>query len=73
MGQLKSKTRLEQGWKARQEHGVPREASPEKAAILRDAVPIAKVEKDEASGSLTTEGSKERLCKPNEEEENKML
>ena len=58
---------------ARQEHGVPKEASPGKAAIPRDGVPIAKVEKDEASGSLTTEGSEERLCEPNEEEENKML
>ena len=58
---------------ARQEHGVPREASPGKAAIPKDEVPIAKVENDEASGSLTTEGSKERLCEPNEEEENKML
>ena len=58
---------------ARQEHGVPREASPGKATIPRDKVPIAKVEKDKASGSLITEGSEERSCKPNEEEENKML
>ena len=58
---------------ARQDHGVPREASPEKAAIPRDEVPTAKVRKDEASGSLTTEGSEERLCESNEEEENKML
>ena len=58
---------------ARQKHGAPREASLEKAAIPRDRVPITKVEKDEASGSLTTEGSEERLCEPNEEEENKML
>ena len=57
----------------RQEHGVPREASPGKAAIPGDKVLIAKVEKDEASGSLTTKRSEERLCEPNEEEENKML
>ena len=57
---------------ARQEHRVPREASPGKAAIPRDEVPIAKVGKDEASGSLTIEGSKERLCELNEEEENRM-
>ena len=43
---------------ARQEHGVPREASPGKVPIPRDEVPIAKVGKDKASGSLTTEGSK---------------
>ena len=43
---------------ARQRRGAPMEASIEKATILRDEVPIAKDEKDEASGSLTTEGSK---------------
>ena len=37
-----SRTKLEI---ARQEHGVPREASPEKAIIPRDEVPITKVEK----------------------------
>ena len=58
---------------ARQEHGVPREAGPRKDAIPRDGVPIAKVGKDGASGSLTTEGLEERLCELNKEEENKML
>ena len=57
----------------RQEHEVPREASPGKAAIPRDEVPTAKVEKDRASGSLTTEGSKAQLYSPNIEEEEKML
>ena len=36
--------------------------------ILRDEVPIAKDEKDEASGLLTTEGSKAQLCSSNIEE-----
>ena len=38
----------------RQEHGVPRESSPRKAAIPRDEVPIAKIGRDGASDSLTT-------------------
>ena len=54
---------------ARQEHRVPREASPGKAAIPRDEVLIAKVGRDGASGSLTTEGSKAQLCGSNIEEE----
>ena len=58
---------------ARQEHGVPRKASPGKAAIPRDKVPIAKVGKDGASGSLTTEGSKAQLYGSNIEEEEKTL
>ena len=58
---------------ARQEHGIPREASPGKTAILRDEVPIAKVGKDEMSGSLTIEGSKAQLYSSNIEEEKKML
>ena len=58
---------------ARQEHGVPREASPRKNAIPRDEVLITKVEKDGASGSLTTEGSKAQLYGSNIEEEEKSL
>ena len=42
-------------------------------AIPRDEVSIAKDKRGETSGSLTTEGSKEQLCKPNKEEEKKML
>ena len=57
----------------RQEHGVPREASPEKAAIPKDEVPIAKVEKDGTSGSLTTEWSKAQLYGLNIEKDEKKL
>ena len=56
---------------ARQEHGVPREASLGKVAIPRDEIPIAKVERDGASGSLTTEGSKAQLYDSNIEKEEK--
>ena len=41
--------------------------------ISRDDVSIAKDKRVEASGSLTTERSKERLCKSNKEKEKKML
>ena len=58
---------------ARQEHGVPREASPRKAAIPRDEVLIAKVGRDGASGSLTTEGLKAQLYGSNIKEEEKTL
>ena len=56
---------------ARQEHRVPREASPGKAAIPRDEVPIAKVKRDGANSSLTTKGSKAQLYGSNIEEEEK--
>ena len=56
---------------AKQEHGAPSEASFEKATIPRDEVPIAKVEKDGASGSLITEGLKAQLYGSNIEEEEK--
>ena len=49
------------------------EASFEKMAISRDEVSIAKDKRSEASGSLTTERLKERLCELNREEENKTL
>ena len=49
------------------------EASIRKATILRDEVPISKDEKDEASGSLTIEGSKAQLCGSNIEEKEKTL
>ena len=42
-------------------------------AILTDEVPIAKVERNEANCSSTSEGSKERLGKSNKEEEKKTL
>ena len=57
----------------RQEEKTPREVGSKKTAIPRDEVSIAKEKRGEASGSLTTEGSKERLCKPNKEEEKKMF
>ena len=56
-----------------QERKVPREANFGKAAILTDEVPIAKVKRNEANCSSTTEGSKERLGKSNGEEDKKML
>ena len=55
----------------RQEEKAPREVGSKKAVISRDEVSIAKDKRSEASGSLTTERSKERLCKPNKEEEKK--
>ena len=55
----------------RQEEKAPKEVGSGKSAISRDEVSIAKDKRSEASGSLTTEGSKERLCKPNKEEEKK--
>ena len=57
----------------RREKEAPSEASLGKAAIPRDEVPIAKVGKDGASGSLTTEGSKAQLYSSNIEEEEKTL
>ena len=50
-----------------------REIGSRKAAIGRDEVSISKVKRDEAKGSSTTEGSKERLYELNWEEENKTL
>ena len=58
---------------ARQEHGVPKKASLGKAAIPRDEVPIVKVGKDRASGSLTIEGLKAQLYGSTIEEEEKTL
>ena len=55
----------------RQEEKALREVGSGKVTISRDEVSIAKEKRGEASGSLTIEGSKERLCKPNKEEEKK--
>ena len=52
----------------RQEEKAPREVGSGKTTIPRDDVSIAKDKRDETSGSLTTKGSKEQLCKPNKEE-----
>ena len=55
----------------RQEKKAPIEASSGKAIMPRDKVPVAKIRKSEASCSMTTESSKERLHKMNGEEEKK--
>ena len=55
----------------RQEKKTANEANFGKAAMPKEKVPIAKVRKSEASFSSTTEGSKERSCKPNGKEEKK--
>ena len=49
---------------ARQKHGSPREADLEKSTIPKEKVPMAKVWKNEAGSSSTTERSKERSCEP---------
>ena len=53
----------------RQEKGAPREAVSKKAAMPEERVPITKTGRSETDCSLTTEGSKERSCKPNERQE----
>ena len=53
----------------RQEKEAPREAVFKKAAMPKEKVPITKIGRSEASYSLTTEGSKERSCEPNERQE----
>ena len=57
----------------RQEKETPKEVNFKKAAMPKEKVPIAKVRKSEAGSLSTTEGSKERSCDPNREEEKKML
>ena len=57
----------------RQEKEAPSEAIPKKAAMTKEKVPIAKVRKNEGSSSSTTEGLKERSCKPNREREKNRL
>ena len=56
-----------------QEKETPKKANFEKAEMPKEKVPIAKVCKSEAGSSSTAEGSKERSCEPNGEEEKKML
>ena len=55
----------------RQEKEASMEASLEKAVILRNEISIARDKRGEMNGSLTTEGSKERLCELNGEDEKK--
>ena len=57
----------------RQEKKTPKEANFGKAAIPKEKIPIAKVQRSEVGSSSTTEGSKERSREPNEEEEKKVL
>ena len=57
----------------RQEEKAPREVGLGKTAMLTDEVPIAKVERNEANCSSTTERSKERLGRSNGEKEKKTL
>ena len=60
-----SRTKVEM---SKQEEETLKEANFGKATIPKEKVPIAK------AGSLsTTEGSKERSCKPNGEEEKRVL
>ena len=60
-----SRTKMEM---TKQEKETPKEANFEKATILKEKVPIAR-----AGSSSTTEGSKERSCEPNTEEEKRVL
>ena len=53
----------------RQKRETPKEASTEKAKMPMDRVPITKTGRSEACHSQTTEGSKEQMCEPIEEEE----
>ena len=57
----------------RQEKEIPKKANFKKVAMLKEKVPIAKVQKSEVGSSSTTKGSKEQSCEPNREEEKKML
>ena len=52
----------------KQKRETLKEASIEKAKMPMNRVPIAKIGRSEAGHSQTTEGSKEQLCKPIEEE-----
>ena len=53
----------------RQEKEAPREASFGKTVMPSDEISIAKIERGKAGCSSTTEGSKERLCELNREED----
>ena len=52
----------------KQEEETPKEANFEKTTMLKEKVPITKT-----GSSSTTEGSKERSCEPNVEEEKMVL
>ena len=57
----------------RQKKKTTNETNFGKTAMPKKKVPIAKVRKSEAGSLSTTEGSNERSCEPNGEEEKKML
>ena len=57
----------------RQEKEALKGARLGKAAILKEKIPIAKVQRNETGSSSTTERSKERLCEPNGEQEKNTL
>ena len=65
-----SKTKVEM---TRQEKETPKKANSRKAVMPKEKVPIANVRKSEVGSSSTTEGSEERSCELNKEEEKKML
>ena len=57
----------------RQKRETPKKASTKKAKMPMDRVPIAKTGRSEAGHSQTTEGSKEKMCEPIEEEKKRAL
>ena len=57
----------------RQEKEALKGARLGKAAILKEKIPIAKVQRNETGSSSTTERSKERSCEPNGEQEKNTL
>ena len=69
MSQLKSNAYLGQKPKWQDERKKPQTRHSQESCNAKEKVPIAKVRKNEASSSSTTEGLKERLCEPNGEQE----
>ena len=57
----------------RQEKEALKGARLGKAAILKEKMPIAKVQRNEMGFSLTIERSEERSCEPNKEQEKNTL
>ena len=57
----------------RQEKEALKGARLKKAAIPKEKIPIAKIQENETGSSSTTEGSKERSCEPNREQEKNTL
>ena len=57
----------------RQEKKTANEANFRKAAMPKEKVPIPRLRRTKAGSSSTIEGSKERSCEPNTEEEEKKV